>query len=114
MAKLEQTEKDNDIVSGELKDMNLQLDDYVSSFQSGMSEEFTHNIDQIFEKVEALGNDIATQNDRLSTFEDRISDIKISDADQFFLNKEIMRYRNAISSVEANSETEHEAASLLK
>lgn len=114
LAKLEQTEKDNDIVSGELKDMNLQLDDYVSSFQSGMSEEFTHNIDQIFEKVEALGNDIATQNDRLSTFEDRISDIKISDADQFFLNKEIMRYRNAISSVEANSETVHEAASLLK
>ena len=79
-----------------------------------MSEEFTHNLDQIFEKVQALGKDIATQNDRLTTFEDRISDIKVSDADQFFLNKEIMRYRNAISSVEANSETVHEAASLLK
>lgn len=29
VAKLEQTEKDNDIVNDELKDMNLQLDDYV-------------------------------------------------------------------------------------
>jgi len=58
LAKLEQTEKDNDIVSDELKDMNLQLDDYVSGFQSGMSEEFTNNIEQIFEKVETLGSEV--------------------------------------------------------
>lgn len=79
-----------------------------------MSEEFTHNIDQIFAKIDAIQADITTNNDRLSTFEDRISDIQISDADQFFLNKEIARIRNAISSVEANSETVHESASLLK
>lgn len=57
---------------------------------------------------------MTSQNERLTAFEDRISDIKISDPDQFFLNKEIMRYRNAISSIEANTETVNEAANLLK
>jgi hypothetical protein len=79
-----------------------------------MSEEFSNNIDQIFSKVDIISTEMTNQNDRLTAFEDRISDIKISDADQFFLNKEIMRYRNAISSIEANNETVSEAATLLK
>lgn len=48
LVKLEQVEKENDQHAEEVKEMNLQLDDYVSGFQSGMSEEFTNNIDQIF------------------------------------------------------------------
>ena len=57
--------------------------------------------DTIETKANNLEADIKVQNDRLTQFEERISDIKISDTDQFFLNKEIMRFKNAICSIKA-------------
>jgi len=39
------------------------------------------------------------QIDRLASFENRILDNKISDSDQFFLNKEIQRQRNALNAI---------------
>ena len=66
-----------------------------------MQEDCASMGDTIETKANNLEADIKVQNERLTQFEERISDIKISDADQFFLNKEIMRFKNAICSIEA-------------
>jgi hypothetical protein len=57
-----------------------------------------------------LSNEGDEQNERLNTFEQRIMDIKISDADQFFLNKEIMRFRNLLEGIKYTRDIHFEAA----
>ena len=42
------------------------------------------------------------QNKRLDAFEERLLDIKISDADQFYLNKEIMRFKSSLNAIESS------------
>ena len=44
------------------------------------------------------------QNKRLEAFEDRLLDIKISDADQFYLNKEIMRFKGSLNAIESSKD----------
>jgi hypothetical protein len=75
-----------------------------------MQEDCASMNDTIETKADNLDADIKVQNDRLSAFEERISDIKISDTDQFFLNKEIMRFKNALCSIEAPKDSYREQA----
>ena len=53
-----------------------------------MHNDFCNLIEKIHKVAEKLETEGTDQNERLNTFEQRIMDIKISDADQFFLNKE--------------------------
>lgn len=78
-----------------------------------MQEDFATIGDSIETKVNNLDQDLKVQNDRLTLFEERITDIKISDTDQFFLNKEIMKFRNAICSIEAPKDAFREQANQL-
>jgi len=75
-----------------------------------MSNDFQELVDKIHGNASKLSNEGDEQNERLNTFEQRIMDIKISDADQFFLNKEIMRFRNLLEGIKYTRDIHFEAA----
>ena len=75
-----------------------------------MHNDFCNLIEKIHKVAEKLETEGTDQNERLNTFEQRIMDIKISDADQFFLNKEIMRFRNLLEGIGFTRDIHFEAA----
>ena len=53
------------------------------------------------QKIEEFGEEI---NQTLGNFEDKVGDINLNDQDHFFLNKEILRFKTAITSVDSQRE----------
>ena len=58
-------------------------------------------IDNIRKHSQNLEDEVLKISDSLSNFEDKVGDMKISDQDHFFLNKEILRFRTAINAIDS-------------
>lgn len=78
----------------------------MNKLNSGIKEKITDETQQLMTLISDLSDTLAKileeQNKRLDAFEERLMDIKISDADQFYLNKEIMRFKNSINAIESS------------
>ena len=59
---------------------------------------------QIASTSDKIQKDVNEQNERLEVFEQRLEDIKISDSDQFYLNKEINRFKNSLNAIESSKD----------
>ena len=75
------------------------VDKYTNDQKEELRNQFNTLIKQIHTKNIEVDKQIEDQIDRLASFENRILDNKISDSDQFFLNKEIQRQRNALNAI---------------
>ena len=65
------------------------VDKYTNDQKEELRNQFNELIQQIHTKNLEVDKQIEDQIDRLASIENRILDNKISDSDQFFLNKEI-------------------------
>lgn len=75
------------------------VDKYTNDQKEELRNQFNQLIQQIHTKNQEVDKQLEDQIDRLASFENRILDNKISDSDQFFLNKEIQRQRNALNAI---------------
>lgn len=86
------------------------------NYQSTIQGEMKQEIDSIIEKIRdissALDQDVLVQSQRLDTFEEKLLEIKIADADQFFLilNKEVLRCKGTLDSVESTKDMHKESS----
>lgn len=78
------------------------VDKYTNDQKEELRNQFNELIQQIHTKNQEVDKQIEDQVDRLASFENRILDNKISDSDQFFLNKEIQRQRNALNAIQSS------------
>lgn len=78
-------------------------ENYQSTIQGEMKQETDSIIEKIREISSSLEQEIQVQNQRLDEFEEKLLEIKIADADQFFLilNKEVVRCKSTLDSVES-------------
>lgn len=80
------------------------------NYQSTIQGEMKQEIDTIIEKIREISNsldqEVQVQNERLDAFEEKLLEIKIADADQFFLilNKEVVRCKSTLDSVESTKD----------
>lgn len=84
-------------ILNDIRELELVLDDLIKSMQSGLHDEFEKLAQRIQELSEKIGMEAEEQNQRLESFEHRITDISISDQDSFYLNKEITKYKGVCS-----------------
>ena len=76
-------------------------------FEENIQGELNNEIESILKQIYSTGSDkiqknLDEQNQRLENFEQKLFDIKISDSDQFYLNKEINRYKNSLNAIESS------------
>ena len=81
-------------ILAEIKTILQAIQDFNNVLNNKMKDEFDEIADIIQRKSKILSTSLKEQSDRLDSFELRICDIQISDSDQFFLNKEINRFRD--------------------
>ena len=81
-------------ILAEIKTILQAIQDFNNVLNNKMKDEFDGIADIIQRKSKILSTSLKEQSDRLDSFELRIYDIQISDSDQFFLNKEINRFRD--------------------
>lgn len=80
------------------------------NYQSTTQGEMKQEIDSIIEKIRDMSanidQEVQTQSQRLDTFEEKLLEIKIADADQFFLilNKEVVRCKGTLDSIESTKD----------
>ena len=78
-----------------------QAGEFVESLQEEISAEYEDIISKIRQYNQNLEDDIQNISESLNKFESKVGEMKISDQDHFFLNKEILRYRTAINSTDS-------------
>ena len=83
-----------------------EIADFVDKYTNDQKEELRNQFNQLIQEIHTknieVDKQIEDQVDRLASFENRILDNKISDSDQFFLNKEIQRQRNALNAIQSS------------
>ena len=77
------------------------MQEYHEGLRNDIQEEFEEVIAKLKETSEKIGNEIFEENQRLDNFDTRIVDVNISDADQQYLNKEMVKFRNALIAIES-------------
>ena len=78
-----------------------QCGDFVKSLQADLVAEYEDLINNIKQHSQNLEENVATISDSLANFESKVGEMKISDQDHFFLNKEILRYRTALNAMDS-------------
>ena len=82
------------------------LEDVLTEYQELINSIREHN--QIIEDV------VENVNEQLGNFEHKVGEMKVSDQDHFFLNKEILRFKTAINSVDSQREIYIEHVDLVE
>ena len=103
--KLEQLDVEMKQILAEIKSILEAIQDFMNSLNNKMKDEFDQLADAIQRKTKTLSGDLNQQNDRLDSFELRITDIQISDSDQFFLTKEINKYKDMLDQIKFPKDT---------
>lgn len=100
-ARLQALTEESDLILQEVGQIGEQAADFVDSLQADLIAEYDELISKIKQHSQDLEEEVSTISDSLTNFESKVGDMKISDQDHFFLNKEILRYRTAVNSLDS-------------
>lgn len=88
-------------IAQEAGQIEEQCANFLQSQQSELQEEYDDTIDKIRQHSQNVEDDILKTSEALNHFESKVGDMKISDQDHFFMNKEILRCRTALNSLDS-------------